>query len=294
MTAQRYVSNELTHFVGRGKTEDEQYDILVNKILREGWLTFPPHDRRVTRSPAIDHRETISDGRMISHQVVCFCDIPLADFSIHMSKYSRFGIAFRRDFLIAFGANPVFYVVNNSPVAVDTLIPLTHLADRITKAMAERKIDRGLYFDVYLKVLLDLLWALDSFAHDYQGAWFKGSGQRDADRTAIVNMCNILFSLREDEVDRVVAIASSKAQLGVTLKNVTEFVMVGILDFLKCFDATKAEDDPDNYYMEREWRVPQNIKFELKDVARIIIPSRFAEVFRKDLPAYVGAVDFSD
>ena len=27
---QRYISRELSHFVGRGKAEEEQYDLLVN------------------------------------------------------------------------------------------------------------------------------------------------------------------------------------------------------------------------------------------------------------------------
>jgi len=41
---QRYVSHELTHFVGRGKTEEDQYDLLVNKIIKTGWLMHPPYD----------------------------------------------------------------------------------------------------------------------------------------------------------------------------------------------------------------------------------------------------------
>lgn len=106
MSIQRYVSRELTHFIGRGNLPDEQYDIMVNKILKPGWLTFPPHDRRTDRSPGINLSKPISDGQMISSQVVCFCDIPLADLEIHRRKYSNFGISFHRDFLIGFGANP--------------------------------------------------------------------------------------------------------------------------------------------------------------------------------------------
>jgi hypothetical protein len=123
MSTQRYVSNELTHFVGRGMAESDQYDLLVNQILKPGWLTFPPHDRRTYRSPTFNLGTTISDGKMITTQVICFCDIPLADLAIHMNKYSHFGVAFRRDFLVALGANPVFYVATNSAVAVDSLIP---------------------------------------------------------------------------------------------------------------------------------------------------------------------------
>lgn len=142
---------------------------------------------------------------------------------------------------------------------MNTLVPLTHLTDRINKAIADRRIDRGLYFDCYLKVLLDLLWVLDSLGHDYQGAWLKGSGQRDADRANITIMMKSLFSLDESEVDKMVAIASTKEILGTTIKNISEFLLVGFVDFIKCFDASKPEDDLENFYMEREWRVPQNI-----------------------------------
>jgi hypothetical protein len=294
MSSQRYVSNELTHFIGRGKEQLEQYDLLVNHILKPGWLTYPPHDRRSQRSPSADLSKTISDGQMLAHQIVCFCDIPLADLELHMKKYSKFGIAFRRDFLFSFGANPVFYVANNSTVQENTLIPVDHLLDRMKKAITAGKIDRGLYFDNYLKVLLDLLWILNALAHDYQAVWLTTSRSRDQNRAAAINMLTSLFALSEAEIDQMAAVASSRVACGITIKNISEFLLVGLVDFIKCFDATKAEDDPDNYYMEREWRVPQNIQFTLADVERVIIPRYFAEAFRTDLPQYMGQIHFAE
>ena len=52
-STQRYVSRELSHFVGNkanGQTEEEQYDVLVNKILKSRLLTYPPHDPAKPRS----------------------------------------------------------------------------------------------------------------------------------------------------------------------------------------------------------------------------------------------------
>jgi hypothetical protein len=122
MPTQRYISPELTHFVGKGLSEDQQYSLLVNDILKAGWLMHPPIDDRppneVLRSqqlvggswtPDVDTTEAVYSQR------ICFCDIPVTDLGIHMKKYSRFGLSFLKRFLVDKGANPVLYVANNSP-----------------------------------------------------------------------------------------------------------------------------------------------------------------------------------
>jgi len=53
---QRYVSDELIHFVG-GKSIgqlDKQYNTLI-KILNEGWVTHPPHEHKVHPGNTIRH-----------------------------------------------------------------------------------------------------------------------------------------------------------------------------------------------------------------------------------------------
>ena len=122
MPTQRYVSPELTHFVGKRLSEDQQYSLLVNDILKAGWLMHPPVDGRQpgevlkgrplvggTRVPDVDSTEAAYS------EVVCFCDIPVTDLEIHMTKYSRFGLSFLKPFLVGKGANLVMYVANNSP-----------------------------------------------------------------------------------------------------------------------------------------------------------------------------------
>jgi len=42
---------------------------------------------------------------------------------------------------------------------------------------------------------------------------------------------------------------------------------------LKFYDSGKDEADPGNYYMEREWRILGNLKFESTEVSRIILPN---------------------
>lgn len=72
---QRYVSNELYHFVGRGKKEEDQYELLI-KILKSGWITYQPHDPNRPRSLRLDFSNPISEDKALIYEVVCFYDIP--------------------------------------------------------------------------------------------------------------------------------------------------------------------------------------------------------------------------
>lgn len=108
---QRYVSKELTHFVGRHRPEEERFDLLLD-IIRSGWLLH----RDVGGTIKIN---TNADGleEMVIPGITCFADIPINDLSLHMEKYSNFGLAFKKDFLVEKGANPVFYLATNGMVS---------------------------------------------------------------------------------------------------------------------------------------------------------------------------------
>ncbi|BEQ14254.1 abortive infection system antitoxin AbiGi family protein [Desulfoferula mesophila] len=113
MSMQRYVSDELTHFVGRSfrheyNAHEQQFELLV-RILRSGTLGKNV-DGRVAFQPDMP----FSGNEAYRSNVVCFSDIPVPDLGIHMGKFSRFGLSFRKKFLIERGANPVYYVARNS------------------------------------------------------------------------------------------------------------------------------------------------------------------------------------
>src|SRR5690348_3789323 len=110
MDIQRYVSPDLTHFVGRSrKTLKEQYAVL-KKILKEGRLGTPRLGKLSQAAYEIDPSEKLSGNEAYSEEVVCFSDIPTGDLGLHMRKYGRFGLAFTKDFLLEAGATPVTYV----------------------------------------------------------------------------------------------------------------------------------------------------------------------------------------
>ncbi len=58
----------------------------------------------------------------------------------------------------------------------------------------------------------------------------------------------------------------------------------------KFFTEGLPEEHCENYYMEREWRLPDGLAFRLGDIARIILPRDYCEQFQKDVPDYIGEV----
>lgn len=257
-TVQRYVSDELTHFVGGGKpTPDKQYRVLV-KILGEGWITHPPH-KMIKDSSGIyvpqesgnlyvDWNARLSHDEMYIPQVVCFCDIPIEDLQLHISKYSPFGVSFAKKFLVQKGANPVFYVANDSQV---------------------RKPEES------------TMWQL--------GPSQKWSNRNQIEYTStprselfdqIIKEYHQLFDPFKDHSN-----PPSKQMM-----DVFKFLEFQLFSFMKCFDSYLADEDPRNYYMEREWRVLGNVRFTLDDVERIIIPKGYEERLRQDVPEYSGQI----
>lgn len=135
---QRYVSPNLSHFVGRSlQNDDARYQLLL-LILRNGILLDPRYARRranpifffdVENSTAtarenfypvpnfeVKPHASVDTNEFVAPETVCFCDIPPDELSIHTTQYSRFGVSFRKEFLISQGANPVWYVARTAPV----------------------------------------------------------------------------------------------------------------------------------------------------------------------------------
>ncbi len=290
--AQRYVSNELTHFVGRGKNQDEQYDILVNKILRPGLLTYPPHNPNRPRSLAVDFSRPISTDQALKYEVICFCDIPETDLAIHVGKYSRFGLAFKKEFLIEKGACPVFYVANDSPTSHTELLPPGNfMTEQIESARKRGFIDRALLFSVSARQILDIFAALDAVSNDEAQRYFRGGALPPSE---CKSRLRVLFGLSDAQVSAIEQALRGNQQAARTIASLRNFLINEVITFIKCFEAMRPFDDEANYYMEREWRIGNNVSFKLDDVSRIFLPAPYARRFRADLPAYVGQISFLD
>ncbi len=285
--AQRYVSSELSHFVGRGKAEPEQYDILLNSILKVGWLTHPPHDLSVPRGVSLDLSKPISTDEAIKYQVVCFCDIPEPDLSIHVGKYSKFGIAFRKEFLIDRGACPVFYVANESPVPVTEVFAPDDFLHRMQAARAKGVVDRALYFDTSVRALFDILAATEALCCEEGERYFKNFPAAEFKKRLAT-----LFALSEAQINSAESSLKGNKQAAKSVRMCADFLLNYVFTYIKCFDAKRVHDDEGNYYMEREWRIAGNVQFDLDDVRRVFLPESWSKRFRADLPSYTGQLSF--
>lgn len=259
---QRYVSKELTHFVGKSLREindkkqrlEEQYGIL-RKIINEKCIHSPLHSPRPlpdgwiydhAYSPKIiNSYRNFSSCDMIIPHVVCFCDIPQGDLGIHINKYSPFGLSFKKSFLIKRGANPVLYVEKNSAISYNSLL-------------------KGKLVDSTRQEYLDEI----------------GNALGD-------NCFPPLKRLKPG--DRLPIIGPPKKEC----YNIADFLL-DLLSYIKLFDASKIDDDEENFYMEREWRTPYDVYFNIDDIYRIILPNEFNKRFRTDVPDYIGQITFSE
>lgn len=256
---QRYVSEELAHFVGRGKALDDQYSLLV-QILRSGWLTHPPHNPNISGNLSINTAAKLSTNEMYSPEVVCFCDIPIEDLHIHTSKYSRFGLCLHKDFVTRQGGTPVLYLPRNARVRASR--DLSH--DQLIAALS-----KGGVKEMYEEIPLGELF--DRKVPEYHA--LMGLFRR-------LIMDTMQTSGVPDEHRR--------------LNELLQFLDFRLLSYIKFFYHSLPDDDPDNFYMEREWRVVGNVCFGLDDVRRIFIPPDYARRLRADLPDFSGQVAFVD
>lgn len=183
----------------------------------------------------------------------------------------------------------MFYVANESPVPAGEVFTPGDFLDRIKAAHARGFVSRDLYFDTSVRAFLDLTAALDALCNKEDDRYMKG-----IPAGTFTERFAQLLALSGEQMQSIEAALKGNATAAKTVRMCTDFLMNYIFTFMKCFDANRSFDDPANYYMEREWRVGNNVQFKLEDVARVFFPSKFSRQFRADLPDYAGQVTFVD
>lgn len=176
-------------------------------------------------------------------------------FPFHARKYGPFGLSFRKSFLVGKGASPVFYVAKQS--ATDWRNPLANDPTNFAAVQALAKASRN------------------------RGGWWNFTRAELYDEAD-----QALFT-----TERTRQAAESEAE-GLGIVTIHQFLAHELFPFLKFFDADLAEDDPNNFYVEREWRVIGPVRFELVQVERILLPRAFAAELKKQMPEFHGQLTF--
>lgn len=301
-TTQRYISHELTHFVGskfrksKNKSkEDRQYELLV-RILGEGWLYNP----KVGVSLVINPNAKISQNEMYSPQMVCFSDIPVEDLTLHITKYSSFGISFDKDFIVQQGGVPMHYIPSQSHV--ETLLNITpeqsvEFAEPGGGEHLYRDMSMEEYSDEVLKSYLKLMPVLHKLI--FEAA--RGAGvledsifhlPKDGEDYPHMNLPRSLLERMKPNIDN--SPLRDAIWYDHQLSQLEWFFNFRVFSFLKFFNHNLSEDDKKNYYFEREWRVLGRVQFNMGDVRRVLIPEEYSRQLRDDCPDYCGQVTFTE
>lgn len=254
-----YISPWLTHFVGRQQPSDDAGCDLLVSILREGTLGQWERQGSVFIDPGsmAFGSGSLCKDEFIRFRPVCFCDIPEEHLERHAKVYGRFGLAFKKGFLVGKGANPVFYVAKGSLASFERppVPPLTiedveddaqaALGNHFAAVAAEPvPVRRCEFFD---HLVADLMRVLPP-------AWPDGTP------------CDAYDPVREVQT------------------RVLFDLLRHVFAFTKFFDESLPEEHGDNFYMEREWRVAGFVKFELGDVQRVYVAPGFRDRIENELP----------
>lgn len=252
MGQSRYISPELFHFVGRAKRDNKSFQYeLLIAIIKSGKLKSFA-DKRNLDPQDLDPEGHMYSGELTKVPAVCFCDIPIESLGLHIQKYGKFGVSFGKQFLIAQGARPVIYVPNNAGAPYISENLESHIGKRLKSLLSD------------LMRLTKKLTPVDANAADEK-----------------IKMSETVKLSDDDKAQEIIS----------RLGGYWPFVLANFYYYLKFYDDTKSEDDPDNYYTEREWRVVRNdVKFSIGDIRTIIAPREFSEALNEELPKFEGRI----
>jgi hypothetical protein len=74
------------------------------------------------------------------------------------------------------------------------------------------------------------------------------------------------------------------------ISEISTLMIKDVLAFVKPFALTRVEQDPANYYMEREWRKYGNLLFRAEWVKRIVVAPDYVDTVKADVPEFADRV----
>lgn len=265
-----YTSSLLCHFVGRSKAnKDERFELLI-KIIKGSKLITNILKPDSPKSHFQVGSQCEHAGEVFCEcDCVCFCDIPNDALSIHVNKYSKFGMGFDKAFIAKQGARPVMYVPQN--------FEIVERGDSVDKSKNSETPRQPNEYYPYLLELSSYLLPLTEMA-------FMGTDLKIKEEQLMSMGLGPWLNLMNNDI-RKKFFSSKYHPMFFSLMQGMGTQMA----YVKLYDATLPDDHPDNYYMEREWRSLNNVTFTLDDIKTIYLPSEeYKEKFQKEFPEYNG------
>lgn len=255
-----YISNKLCHFVGGAlQTDKDRFELLV-KIIKGGRLLA---NKQNLDKPGIHLNNKYKGDRVgeVYEKIdcVCFCDIPDNALDIHTRKYGKCGIGFDKHYLTTKGARPVKYIPMNCDIK--------DISPTVTPKNPKE------YFNVLAQEnanLYTFLTIVDLF-HPFSKVLEEIKSSPCAQ---MIKFCNV--DAIKDGKFRQLLFAQMMA-------------FTKIIAYTKLFDETLSQDDENNYYMEREWRILSSVEFDLDNIDKIYLPSKeYEKYFMNEFADYKG------
>lgn len=261
-----YVSNLLCHFVGRSKSSDEEKFQLLLLIIKEGRLLCSLDPAGTPKTIMSSKYSGEHVGEVLERcDSVCFCDIPDESLGIHTNKYSKFGMGFDKSFITKCGARPVMYVPKSAKLPVN---PGVNFPDTP--------------MEYYLQLFrqsksMNMILSFLNQAYDFR-LLLSDIMEKDPTISDVLKLLDPIFARK---------FADGKTQQMLFHE---EMAWQTQFEYVKVFDESLSDDDPDNYYMEREWRCTHNIEFRLSDIKKIYLKNeKYIDDFIRYFPDYKGA-----
>ena len=234
-----YVSRYLTHFVGRHLKEEECVFRLLCRIIRSGRLLPGGSDKSKDGDMRIEINKPLSSNEMFTPEMVCFCDIPLNDrmLAIHTRRYSRFGLAFDKKWLARKRGANPVFYIAKGSCCTDHRFAHGHPCRQTTR---------------------------EAFFNHAAHEWIECILEK------LKKLAPKPSSLLPAE-NKLLRVDSSK------LSPADNMFLWYVLGYCKFFDEELSQEDPDNFYMEREWRTIGYVEFSQDNIACVLLPPAFKD-----------------
>lgn len=122
---QRFTSEILWHFVGRGKTDEQSFRSLTS-ILKSGL-----HRGEHSDDFKFIHPKTKKHETWPGHRICSLADIPLKDLHIHVERYGGYALGFHKKNAVLEGFHPVLYASRYS----DLFARFVEARDEVSRAV---------------------------------------------------------------------------------------------------------------------------------------------------------------